>query len=198
MTRQSTYTQPVGAPILSGTINFGATDFVAWEQSQPLSDLSLESWTLNLARSPVFQSSAGYGVATNNIIGQDPALFPPVDLLRSDSRWRRYVDRRLSQLERGEGDFTGLQRPINAVVERARVISNTLFRADTPTPSVVPSEDGNIQFIWHKAGWELEIEVASEEVNVWARCGASGAVFYGSLGELQEWVMGLLELLGTS
>lgn len=118
----------------------------------------------------------------------------PVDAVQTESRWRDYVMQRLAQLWRGEGDFTGLSRPSEYVIRRARDLCLDLFRDQTPTPSVVPSEDGEVLFIWHKAGWKVEIEVGPEEVLIWAH-GSSGATLSGSLAEWRKQVLSILDLL---
>lgn len=73
-------------------------------------------------------------------------------------RWYAYVMRRLDEIGRGEGDFTGLKVPAPAVVERARQEALT-WPPDRPTPSVVPTEDGGVLFAWHKDGHSTLIEV---------------------------------------
>jgi hypothetical protein len=116
----------------------------------------------------------------------------PVEPVQAKSRWRGYVTARLAKLSRGEGDFTGLMQPSEEVVERARILAASLFSHNTPTPSVVPGEDGEVLFIWRKSGWEIEIEVGDEGVSVWAHELPSGVTYSGSLGELRPTVSALL------
>jgi hypothetical protein len=122
-------------------------------------------------------------------------IVPAIDFSRSDSRWYRYVSKRLRELQAGKYDFTGFQVPTAAVVELARDVANSLFRPQTPTPSVVPSEDGDILYIWHKAGWDLEIGVGPEGTAVWAHDRSAGREWYGSLEELRVGVASLLDFL---
>jgi hypothetical protein len=122
-------------------------------------------------------------------------VLPVIDFSRSDSRWYRYVSKRLRELQAGEYDFTGFQVPTAEVVELARDVAATLFKPETPTPSVVPSEDGDVLYIWHKAGWDLELDVGLEGVTVWAHDRSAGREWYGSLEELRAGVAGLLGFL---
>lgn len=142
---------------------------------------------------PLFFSHSGAGTRTV-LTDANPAS---VAVVQSESRWRDYVVHRLAQLRRGEGDFTGLTQPSDRVIARARAIADVLFQDDTPTPSVVPSEDGNVSFVWRKAGWKVEIEVGSKEVSVWARERSSGTLLSGSLGELRTEVSDLLSILAS-
>ena len=73
-----------------------------------------------------------------------------------------------------------------------------LFRANTPTPSVVPSEDSGVQFVWHKAGWDLELEIGSDGEYVWARNRVSGETWHGALTSLLPRVSELLNLLAST
>ncbi len=114
---------------------------------------------------------------------------------RSDSRWHRYVSRRLIELRNGEHDFTGFQVPSAEVIERARFLANSIFEPEHPTPSVVPSEEGDVLYIWHKAGWDLEIDVGLEEISVWVHNRRTGKEWYGSLEELRAPVAELLDSL---
>lgn len=119
--------------------------------------------------------------------GPDPLVaFPTNATSVTTSRWAGYVSRRIGELARREYDFTGLTPPSQANLEEAWHLANYLFRFDTATPSVVPSEDGSVVFVWHKAGWDVEIEVAQGERFVWARERSSGTGFSGPLQEHYE------------
>lgn len=90
------------------------------------------------------------------------------------TRWGAYVEQRLGEMERGEGDYTELRRPSAATVARAREVAAGTFRDSTPTPSVVPTADGGIDFVWHKNGYDVEITVTETEADIWARQRATG------------------------
>jgi hypothetical protein len=75
------------------------------------------------------------------------------------ARWRDYVNDRLRALEAGEGDYEGLQQPTTATVRRARLFVDAYFDLGTLTPSVVPTAEGEVAFVWHAAGWHLEADV---------------------------------------
>ena len=92
------------------------------------------------------------------------------------SRWGAYVERRLGELERGEGDYTGLRRPSAVTVAHARKVTET-FRDTTPTPSVVPTADGGIDFVWRKNGYDVELSVTGEDSEFWARCRPTGQLY---------------------
>ena len=81
----------------------------------------------------------------------------------SETRWGAYVEQRLGELERGEGDYTGLRRPSAATVAHARKAAAETFRDTTPAPSVVPTDDGGIDFVWHKNGYDVEWCVTEAE-----------------------------------
>jgi hypothetical protein len=100
-------------------------------------------------------------------------------------RWQRYVSRRLAALRLGAFDFTGLQIPTPWIVDRASIVAKAYLHPDTPPPSVVPTKDGDILFIWRKAGWDLQIEIGSEGTTAWAYHRGSGAEWSGSLEERQ-------------
>ena len=92
------------------------------------------------------------------------------------SRWGAYVEQRLGELERGEGDWTGLQRPSALTVAHARKVTE-LFRDTTPTPSVVPTADGSIDFVWSKNGYWVELTVTEQASEFWAHCRPTGQIY---------------------
>jgi hypothetical protein len=104
-------------------------------------------------------------------------------LVQVGIRWNNYVARRLVALRTGASDFTGLKVPSSWVVDRAWAVANKYFKPATPPPSVVPTEDGDILYVWRKAGWELHLEISSEETTAWAYHRKSGRAWSGSLGE---------------
>jgi hypothetical protein len=115
------------------------------------------------------------------------------NLARSKARWFNYVTRRLSELTSSTYGFNAVTPPMTAACERALHVAEDMFRLNTPTPSVVASEDGDVVFIWRSAALELEIEVGIEEIAVWAYDRPAGTVWSGQLGERQAEFFGLLD-----
>jgi hypothetical protein len=177
-------TTSVGLAALVGTtVVFSGTNLIAVEDSEILRPAQFSHVSPNL-------------VSLNSALLVSPSrAYVQSISAQEDSRWIHYVSRRLAQLRHGEGDFTGLQQPSHAVIESARSVAKSLFHADTPAPSVVPSEDGEIRFFWHKSGWMLEIVVGSEEVSIWAHQPSSGDEWSGSLADFRPQVSDLLESL---
>jgi hypothetical protein len=122
---------------------------------------------------------------------------PPSATGAKSSRWEAYVSRRIAELARREYDFTGLTPPSQSTLQEAWSVANQYFRFDTATPSVVPSESGSVVFVWHKAGWDVEIDVAQGERFVWAYESSTGKGFSGPLQEHSESLSKLLVLLSA-
>ena len=106
-----------------------------------------------------------------------------------------YVIGRITDLRAGKGDFTGLKKPSALVMDRVADTVAALLREHTPTPSVVPTEDGNVAVIWRGRGWDLEVEVSETETEVWAHERATGQEFSGPLAEMEAWTLDLLRKL---
>jgi hypothetical protein len=173
--------------ILTAAVGLAGTSVQAYE---PIRFIPAEN------PKPVISIAHGlFEIATDQWEPSLDIIVPAIDFSRSDSRWYRYVSKRLRELGAGEYDFTGFQIPTTEVVELARGVANNLFRPQTPTPSIVPSEDGDILYIWHKAGWDLEIDVGLGGTTVWAHDRSAGREWYGSLEELRVGVANLLDFL---
>jgi hypothetical protein len=99
-------------------------------------------------------------------------------------RWLRYVIGRLRELQRlvDEPDDE-VPTPYPEALERALPELVRFMQVDTPTPSVVPTYNGNVQFVWHKGGWDVEVEVGSKETLVWAQRRGGDASWDGSLDD---------------
>lgn len=78
-----------------------------------------------------------------------------------------YISQRLAELRDGRGDYTGLKRPTAQTIDRAEKVAQELFDPYIPTPSVVPDEEGNICFVWHKGGFSVELAVTPEKIEFW-------------------------------
>lgn len=114
----------------------------------------------------------------------------------SETRWGAYVTSRLDDMEAGRGDWTDLTRPSPATIQAARDFAAANLPASAPTPSVVPGEGGSVLFVWHKLGWDAEIEVLAEGTGVWARNRATEERFTGSWPKVRFRATALLEALG--
>ena len=99
------------------------------------------------------------------------------------TRWGAYVEQRLTDLENGTGDFTGLQRPSAGAIMSAREVAASVFRDGTPTPSVVPTESGDVAFIWHKNGVDAELDVNETQADLWAHDRVSGETWGGKVAD---------------
>ena len=109
--------------------------------------------------------------------------------------WHDYILSRFGQML-----LEGVGReayPDASVIGRAWTEVSSLFGPDTPTPSVVPSEGSGVAFVWHKKGWDLEIEVSPVDTTVWAHRRGDEADWYGPLAENRDRLVVLLTELAS-
>lgn len=114
-----------------------------------------------------------------------------------ESRWRRYVSERLHRIESGVDREGGEPYPSPITVSRARMFAEYLFTPRTATPSVVPTDDGGVSFVWHKGGFDVDIEVSDDEVFVCVYHSASGTSFYGASSQHLAGVKAVLESISN-
>jgi hypothetical protein len=126
---------------------------------------------------------------TDNLAGTSTYLI--------STSWARYVNQRLIELGEGQFDFTGLQIPSAATIDRARSIAFETLRDDTPTPSVVPSEDGAVLMVWRRSGWDVEFRVTESDADIWARRRADSTEWYGPFSQYLKEFSSLLDELST-
>lgn len=108
-------------------------------------------------------------------------------------RWFAFIERQLNAIANSTSEeLDGYPCPPAESIEAARKFAFTYLEGNTPTPSVVPSSEGGIEFIWYKGGWHLEVAVGHGEINVWAHNIKSGALWNGSLDATSEKLRDLL------
>ena len=107
-----------------------------------------------------------------------------VDQADETPRWLPYVIGRLRELLHFAYDpDEGLPPPHPEAIQRALPELIRFMRVDAPTPSVVPTFEGGVQFVWHKGGWDVEVEVGPNETLVWAQRRDGSASWHGSLDD---------------
>ena len=114
-------------------------------------------------------------------------------------RWFNYLKRRLDYLQNYQvpdaADDDAYPKPPEETIKRAWQVAYKLFDVDTPTPSVVPADEGGVEFAWHKNGWDLVISALPEETLVWARNRSLGERWSFVLSE--QWGRRVQSILGT-
>lgn len=96
-------------------------------------------------------------------------------------RWGPYVLSRFAALqeEAAAGALAGIT---TEALERARRMAEDLLPTNSPTPSVIPSGEGNgLCLVWHKGDWDIEVDLVEGDDSVWARNGVSGETVYDEL-----------------
>lgn len=116
-------------------------------------------------------------------------------------RWARYVHSRLLEmLDQSKAADRRSSYPVPGVINRAWGEALALFPPLTATPSVVPSDEGSVVFVWHKGGWDVEIEVDHQEAMVWARNRANPRLesLDGRVADQRDRVTALLKSLSIT
>lgn len=114
---------------------------------------------------------------------------------RPATRWGTYVARRLTEMRTAPSRMDDY--PDENILRHAWRIATTTFEDDTITPSVVPSAQGGLLFVWHKHGWDAELEVELGEVSVFAYNRRTRETWHGALDDLREQFLELLRGLSA-
>lgn len=114
---------------------------------------------------------------------------------RSMPIWLNYVLRRLNDLSRRLEAPTPEPAPLPdpTALERALDELRSVLSDDAPTPSVVPTVDAGVQFVWHSGGWDIEIEVLPLHTEVWARNQSRGERWTGPLDQVRSQLLRALD-----
>lgn len=143
----------------------------------------------------VIRSWPTYGTGTRpalTIAHDSSSMLRNAQVTRSVAPWVDYVSERLRAIE--EDPEPGL--PPVEVINRARSWIMHVLPPAAPSPAVLPSEDGGIDFVWHRAGWNVEIGIerdGTETVWMWHR--DSNDEVFGDLTEHREVVADLIRSL---
>ena len=104
--------------------------------------------------------------------------------------WVDYVIRRLDTLAVEEGG------PRLELINRARGWILTHLPPSASAPSVLPSEDGGVDFVWHQRGWNIEITAEPDnQWSVWSWNRHTDEEFAGALEEHCDEVLDLIRLV---
>jgi hypothetical protein len=92
------------------------------------------------------------------------------------------VEQRLNDIRQGKGraGWEG-EWPAPAVADAAWKTATETLPGEAPTPSVVPTEEGGIEFMWGKGGWHIELEVCGDSQTLlwmWNRRGDGWGLRY--------------------
>jgi hypothetical protein len=101
--------------------------------------------------------------------------------------WLKEVVRRLNVAVAVAATEPGW-RPMTdtAVISSLRALRRVMT-VDSVRPSVTPTPEGGLQFEWHEAGWDVEIEVEPDgSVETWGHHLHNGATFHGPMSAAAE------------
>jgi hypothetical protein len=126
-------------------------------------------------------------------------LLPSHDETGVEPRWLSFLEKRLNSLRSlNAEDLDGTPPPPPSTLHDSFSFAIKYFPRDLPTPSIVPSSEGGVEFIWFKSGWHLEIEITESGVYVWAHDLKKGTLWRGSLDEVLPNFLGLLNDLSRT
>jgi hypothetical protein len=143
----------------------------------------------------LIRSLPSHGMATQptlTLVNDSSSMLRNVRVTREAAPWVDYVSCRLDAI----AENTELGLPAAEVINRARSWILHLLPPGAPAPAVLPSEDGGIDFVWHRDGWNVEIGVepdGTETVWTWNR--DSDEEVFGDLEEHRDLVVDLIRAL---
>jgi hypothetical protein len=145
----------------------------------------------------VVRSGSPQGAGTQpalTIASDSSSILQNARITQAVAPWVDYVTNRLDAIARD----TELGLPSPEVINRARSWIMHLLPPGAPSPAVLPSEDGGIDFVWHRGGWNVEIGVepgGTETVWTWNR--ESNEEVFGDLEEHRAFFVDLIRALSA-
>lgn len=110
------------------------------------------------------------------------------DFTNPGSLWEPYVLQRLNEM----AAMTTEYRPADEILNRAWNTAHRYFSSSTPTPSIVLGDEGSVLFVWHKSGWDVELEIGNKSSYVGILRRENKQTLFGPLDEMHG---DLLEVL---
>ena len=101
--------------------------------------------------------------------------------------WLKEVVRRLNVAVAVAASEPGWTPMTNTAVISSLRALRRVMTVDSIRPSVTPTPEGGLQFEWHEAGWDIEIEVEPDgSVETWGQHLHNGATFHGPMNAAAE------------
>ncbi len=101
--------------------------------------------------------------------------------------WITEVVRRLNIAVAAAATEPGWQPITNTAIIRGLQTLRSVMSADSSRPSLAPTPEGGLQFEWHEAGWDIEVEVEPDgTVETWGRHLHHGATFDGAFANTAD------------
>lgn len=113
-----------------------------------------------------YQSSRHSNSNVGNLYALDAFTSQRVRVPGFNSPWYRACEQRLSQLVRlpiGWNGYRSLPVTFQVASFAANMIER-LYVEGVPPPSLVPGTDGSLQVEWHRAGFDVELDVRAPKL----------------------------------
>lgn len=107
-----------------------------------------------------------------------------IDRQANEPLWLPSVLRRMRDIGALSHDWDGegAKPPTDAALSAALSVLGRFMVRDAATPAVVPTLEGGIQFEWHDAGWDVQVEIdPSGAADAWGEHAASETTFSGEV-----------------
>lgn len=107
----------------------------------------------------------------------------------SEWEWVPYLLRRLNEM----AVMTTEYRPTNEILNRAWNTACRYFSFSTATPSIVLGDEGSVLFVWHKNGWDVELEIGQSCSYVGILSRDNKQMLFGPLEDMSGKLLGVLK-----